>query len=113
MRETAAAYPDKFPWLRDQVVEPPAGEAWHLFYWEAWRALRHDRQFIGQMAIEQPISFMAIDAYGRRFSISGDAFDHLLLFVSVIDGAFVAAREKARSEALQPVNPPEDSNSGH
>jgi hypothetical protein len=111
VRETAAAYPNK-AWLQALVVHPPKNHAWHLHYWEAWHALRHDRQFIGQMAIEQPISFMAIDAYARRFAIEGEAFSNLLRFVSVIDTEFLTAREIDRSKALEPVKPPEDMDSG-
>ena len=111
MWESAAAFPDK-AWLQTAAVEPPKNEPWHLHYWEAWHALRHDRQFIGQMAIEQPISFMAIDAYARRFEIEGDAFSHLLRFVSVIDTEFLAARESERSKALEAIKPSEENESG-
>lgn len=64
------------------------------------------------MAIEQPISFLAIDAYARRFSIAGEAFSHLLRFVSVIDTAYLAAREIERNRALESMKPSEDSRNG-
>lgn len=64
------------------------------------------------MAIEQPISFMAIDAYARRFGIDGEAFSHLLRFVSIIDIEFLTVRESERNKALESVKPPEDANRG-
>lgn len=61
------------------------------------------------MAIEQPISFVAIDAYGRRFGIEGEAFANLLRFVSVIDSAFLAAREAERNRLLDAAKPQDES----
>jgi hypothetical protein len=54
---------------------------------------------------EMPISFMAVDAYARRYGITGDAFDRLLLFVSTIDFAYldVSAKAAAKRAGKQPT----------
>lgn len=79
-------------------------EPWHLYYWEAWNALRYDRTYViigGRDridAIEQPIPFTAIDTYARRYAIDGSAFDALLRFVSVIDFAYLDIRAEERRQ---------------
>lgn len=64
-------------------------EPWHDFYWQAWEALRFDRHY-GAMGGQMPISFMALDAYARRYGIAGEAFDRFLVFMGVIDTEWLA-----------------------
>lgn len=82
---------------RPREAEP---EIWHEFYRRAWDALRFDRQY-GAMGGETPISFVALDAYARRYGIEGEAFDRFHQFMTAIDGAWldhVAERAKAAEE---------------
>lgn len=111
-RELAAAYPER-AWLREGLVEPPKKELWHAFYWEAWHSLRYDRQYIGQLGEETPISFMAIDAYARRRDIGGEAFDLLLRFVTVIDVEYIAVCAEQRAETLKAKFNPNAENTQH
>lgn len=45
--------------------------------------------------IELPITFVAIDAYARRYGVTGHFFDRLLRFVSEIDAAYLAIQREA------------------
>lgn len=111
MWETSQAYPDR-KWLSGEAQEPPKPELWHGFYWTAWHSLRFDRPYVGQMAIEMPILYTAIDRYAVRNSVVGDQFDILLKFVSVIDDAYrdqvTADREAAMEEAKKGREPPSE-----
>lgn len=73
------------PTRPDEAREEP----WHGFYWQAWDALRFDRQY-GAMGGQMPISFMAFDAYARRYGIKGEAFDRFRVFMGVIDAEWLA-----------------------
>lgn len=64
-------------------------ESWHDFYWQAWEVLRFDRHY-GAMGGQMPISFMALDAYARRYGIIGEPFDRFIVFMSVIDTEWLA-----------------------
>lgn len=54
------------------------------------------------MALEQPITFAAIDAYARRMGIAGTSFDRLLRFVSAIDFAHLEIQREALKVEPQP-----------
>lgn len=103
MRELAAAHPEK-AWLQPHVVDPPREELWHGAYWQAWYALRYDRAYVGQMGIEMPISFLAVDRYAQRNGIDGEAFERLQYFLTVIDDTYLEQSAADRTAAL--ANPP-------
>jgi hypothetical protein len=71
-------------------------EPWHEFYWQAWQALRSDRHY-GVMGGQMPMSFMALDAYARRYGIDGEAFDRFHVFMSAIDAEWLAYVGKEES----------------
>lgn len=70
-------------------------------YFRAWRFLRFDRQY-GALGGESPISFIAIDTYGRRYGFQGEDFDILRTAVAALDREwldFVAEQqEKAKAK---------------
>lgn len=85
------------------IEKPPAGAepaAWHEFYWRAWQVLRFDRQY-GAMGGETPISFIALDAYARRYSIEGEAFERFLTFMTAIDDEWQEYRSKLDKEGAE------------
>jgi hypothetical protein len=103
LEEIAEAYPDE-----DWVVKAayPEGrfdfdhEPWHPLYWEAWEALRFDRQY-GAMGGEMPIPYTALRAYATDNGIAGDDFRLFHTFMGVIDAEWlkhVADRSKKRKE---------------
>lgn len=51
------------------------------------------------MGGESPISFMALDAYARRYSIEGEAFDRFLTFMSALDDEWLEYQAKKAKEA--------------
>jgi hypothetical protein len=106
VREVAAAHPEK-TWLKPHVVEPPKPEIWQDYYWEAWQLLRYDRPYVGQFGIEMPISYLAVDRYAERNGIDGEAFDHLLYFINLIDDVF---REQSAAERAASLPTPPKTN---
>lgn len=101
LAKIAREHPDEFPAEAVPKRPPEArSEIWHEFYWRAWSALRFDRPY-GAMGGEMPVSFLALDAYARRYGIEGEAFDRFHKFMTAIDGewlAYVAEKAKAREE---------------
>lgn len=73
-------------------------ERWHDFYRRAWQTLRYDRHYT-EGGGETPIGFLAYDAYGRRYSIEGEAFDRFVAFVSAIDDEWLLYLAEKRKEA--------------
>lgn len=74
---------------------------WHDFYWRAFDLLRYDRQY-GAWGGESPISFVAIDAYARRYGIDGEAFDRFVSLINAVDDEWLgwkAERAKERSSS--------------
>jgi hypothetical protein len=52
------------------------------------------------MGGQMPISFMALDAYARRYGIEGEAFDRFHVFMSAIDAEWLAyAESKSEKQA--------------
>lgn len=83
-----AAYPDG-------RIEFEA-EVWHGLYWEAWEALRFDRQY-GAFGGETPIPYMVIRAYAEDHGIVGDDLWLFRALMNVIDSEWlkhVANRDK-------------------
>jgi len=95
-------YPDEVP--AESVPRRPdeaRSERWHDFYRDAWDRLRFDRQYT-EGGGETPISFLALDAYARRFGIEGEAFDRFHTFMTSIDAEWlthVAEKARERREA--------------
>ncbi len=91
-------YPDEVP-AETLPTRPPEArhESWHDFYRRAWQTLRYDRHYTegGQ----KPITFLAYDAYARRYSIEGDAFDRFIAFMSAIDDEWLLYLDEQRKEA--------------
>ena len=77
-------------------------EAWHAFYINAWQTLRFDRNYFG-MGGQTPITFSALDAYARRYSIEGEAFDRFLSFMQQIDAEWMALENEREKSAPSPA----------
>ncbi|MER8540243.1 hypothetical protein NKH17_12390 [Mesorhizobium sp. M1334] len=78
--------------------EEARSERWHEFYRRAWNALQFDRQY-GAMGGEMPISFVAYDAYARRYGIEGEAFERFHAFMIAIDTEWLNhVAEKAKEK---------------
>ncbi len=104
-------------WLAAMADEDPEAEAyaeqnerppeatvpfWAGTVWRAWHGLRFDRQY-GAMGGESPISFLALDAYARRYEIRGVEFENFMAFVSAMDEEYLEhvdrkAKEKPETE---------------
>ncbi|RUM97916.1 hypothetical protein EET67_09890 [Pseudaminobacter arsenicus] len=99
LKKLAAENPAEAQFIKVQARPDEAkAELWHDFYWRAFEALRFDRQY-GAFGGETAISFLAIDAYARRYCIEGEAFDRFLTFMTAIDAEwlqFVAEEAKKR-----------------
>lgn len=76
-----------------QSASPPVTEQWHGFYVRAFEVLRFDRQY-GAMGGQTPISFLAVDAYAKRYGINGEPFDRFLHFLTAIDAEWLEFVEK-------------------
>lgn len=101
IRELIKAYPHE-SWLGRAVEEPPAGseqQAWHAFYVRAWEALRFDRQYFA-FGGETPISFMALDAYARRYGLEGEAFERFVAFLTAMDDEWLEHVRKMSPEQV-------------
>jgi hypothetical protein len=88
LAELAAAYPDE-AWLQptdadDELTDEP----WHGLYWEAWEALRFDRQF-GAMGGQTPISYAAISQYARDNGLVGEDFRRFRQLLAAIDDVWL------------------------
>jgi hypothetical protein len=65
-------------------------------YWRAWHALRHDRTY-GAFGDEYPITFAAMDCWGRRYDVTGSAFEILIQLIAEMDAEYLEwFAEKAR-----------------
>lgn len=74
-------------------------------YWRAWRALRFDRPY-GALGGEGPISFLAIDAYARRYGFEGRDFEMLAILIGAMDAEYLKwVGEKAKQEQEQRGDP--------
>ncbi len=85
---TKAAYPDG---RIEYEFEP-----WHGLYWEAWDALRFDRQY-GAYGGQTPIPYLVIRAYAKDHGIVGEDLQLFRSFMTAIDAEwlnFVAERDK-------------------
>ncbi len=74
-----------------------------MWVWRAWHALRHDRPWITEMTVvpspagpipvsaarPRRIPFSSIDAYARRYGITGERFDFLLRLLHQMEDAFM------------------------
>lgn len=99
----AIAEEDPDSWVaRDLPKQDVKHEPWHQFYWDAWHALKYDRQYAGMSGVELPIPYTSIDAYARRMGVTGAAFDRLLRFVSAIDFAYLEIQREALKPGPQP-----------
>jgi hypothetical protein len=102
LAELHREYPDEVP--AETLPKRPdeaRSERWHDFYRRAWDVLRFDRQYT-EGGGETPISFLALDAYARRFGIEGEAFDRFHTFMTAIDADWlthVAEKARERREA--------------
>jgi hypothetical protein len=102
LAELRKEYPDevpasKIPRRPDEARE----ELWHEFYWQAWNVLRFDRQYLDGGG-ELPITFIAYDAFARRYGIEGEAFDRFHIFMTAIDSEWLSysvEKAKQRKEA--------------
>jgi hypothetical protein len=99
LEKLATEYPGEIaPAAIPKPPEDAAPELWHDFYWRAFEALRYDRQY-GALGGESPISFLAIDAYARRYGIESDAFDRFLRLVNAIDDEWMKWRAERAKES--------------
>lgn len=102
LEEIAEAYPDE-EWV--QRAAYPEGriefehQGWHELYWEAWDALRFDRQY-GAYGGQMPIPYQVISSYARDNRIVGHDLWLFRMFMIALDAEWlkhVAAREKGGS----------------
>lgn len=102
--ESLAAEPDADDWVIRAAY--PEGriefdfEPWHGLYWEAWEALRFDRQY-GAFGGESPISYVAMRAYAAANGVHGADFDLFRRFLGMVDDEWlrhVSERSKARNQ---------------
>jgi hypothetical protein len=71
-------------------------EAWHGLYWEAWDALRFDRQY-GVYGGQMPLPYQVISSYAADHGIVGDDLWLFRMFMTAIDSEWlkhVAERDK-------------------
>lgn len=82
------------------MAETPEGaelEPHNASAWDAFQALKYDRQFSG-FGVALPLPFSAVDTYARRYGITGTAFDHLLLLLRALDGVWLERVNKPKAE---------------
>lgn len=53
------------------------------------------------MGGETPISFMALDAYARRYGIEGEAFERFIIFMTAIDEEWLEYQAKQDKEGAE------------
>lgn len=68
----------------DDAVVPE----WADTHWQAWHALRFDRQY-GAFGGETPIAFESLDAYARRYELTGVEFEIFLTLVGEMDDEYL------------------------
>lgn len=66
-------------------------------YWRAWHALRFDRQY-GAFGGETPISFVALDAYARRYGITDIQFETFIALLGAMDNEYLLHVGRKRAE---------------
>lgn len=102
LKELHQEYPDEIPASKiPRRPDEASEEAWHQFYWQAWNVLRFDRPY-PYGGGEKPISFLAYDAFARRYGIEGEAFDRFHIFMTAIDAEwlrYIAEKARQREEA--------------
>ena len=90
----------KLDLLRSQI-EKGKVRAWNerpilrrnlTWIWRAWRALSGSRTL--GFGVAGPISFLAIDAYARRYYIVGDDFEALHYLIVAMDEAYLAVANR-------------------
>lgn len=98
--------------LLADIPPPPAPlPAYALTYWDAFNALRHDREHVvvpemvtangvpvvSGRIVEQPITFAAIDRYAARHGLAGKWFARLFRLVTALDDEYrtVLAEQRA------------------
>jgi hypothetical protein len=75
-------------------------ETWHGLYWEAWDALRFDRQY-GVYGGQSPLSYKVITEYADDNNILGEDRWLFRMFMTAIDAEwlkFVAKRDEKPDE---------------
>lgn len=89
-------------YLASLAVQPDDAEipAWAATYWRAWHALKFDRQY-GAFGGETPISFVAIDAYARRYGIRDVEFETFLAYLGALDTEYLQHVARREAEAKQ------------
>ena len=90
---------DKIPRQFSERIDPDPGL---YFYADAFWRLNNDRQLGAGLG---PISFLSIDAYGRRYGIDDlDEFDRFLSIIRAMDAEYLQLRNpKADSEIVDEV----------
>lgn len=80
----------------DERPEEAEPEPWHGLYWDAWDALRYDRQYL--MGGETPISYAAISRYARDNGIAGEDFETFHQMLTAIDDEWLEHAARKRKE---------------
>ncbi len=71
-------------------------EIWHGLYWEAWDAIRFDRQY-GVYGGQSPLSYKVVAEYADDHGIVGEDRWFFRMFMTAIDAEwlrYAAARDK-------------------
>lgn len=82
--------------------------AWALTAWNCFHDLCSSRAYVSEsrmigeallvIALPQRIGFQAINDYGWRYGIEGEAFDELKIFVRALDDEYLAVMAEQRGE---------------
>lgn len=104
--------------LLEEAGPPPALPLYASGYYEAFRALQHDRAvatrtvtvagpqgapFTQSILVERPIAFAAIDRYARRYGIEGDAFARLVRIIRKMDDVYRGALDDEHGDGGESV----------
>ncbi|WP_458575165.1 phage tail assembly chaperone [Pseudaminobacter sp. NGMCC 1.201702] len=103
LAEIAREFPEE-EWLQpepDDLTEDVEPQPWHSLYWQAWEALRFDRQY-GAFGGETPISYLAISQYARDHDIGGSDLMLFHRFMAAIDGEWLEhVRKREKKEGAE------------
>lgn len=79
----------------------PEMPAWAGTVWQCWESLHHDRvQIPVGMGASVPgrIPWLAVDAWARRYGISGDQFEFLLICLEAMDLEYMVHQQRLRTD---------------
>lgn len=75
-------------------------QPWHRLYWDAWEAIRFDRQY-GAMGGETPITYSVISRYAQDHDIVGNDFRIFHKLMTAIDAEWLNYQAEKQKGAEQ------------